>query len=73
MTDRTTISIDDPLFERLSADKPDGVSWTEYLEALADGENVPREPERTNALTADDVGMLKREIADEIEDRMTRR
>lgn len=79
MSDRTTISLDDDVHERLTDAKRDDESWSECFDRLLDmaGEDVIMPDDganaETNALTADDVPMLVDRLGDEVENRLTRR
>lgn len=78
MTDRKRISVSEDVFAEAKAHKGDR-TWDELVLDGAhasdtggqdDGGHDDTQPA---PLTADDVPLLRREIADEIEDRMTRR
>jgi len=78
MADRVTISVPEDAYEEAKAAKGDR-TWAEVLldGAHADtttGRDGEGQDERhAHPLTADDVPMLRREIAEELESRMTRR
>lgn len=71
---RKTITVDEDVFKEAKANKDDR-TWGELIldGAHADSEDEGQDERYPNLLTADDVPMLKREIADELENRMTRR
>lgn len=78
MTERTTISIRDEVFEEAKAAKGDR-TWDELVldgaHALeTDGREDEGQDERhAQALTADDLPMIKNAVAGEVENRLTRR
>lgn len=75
---RKTISVSEETFEEAKAQKGDR-TWDELVLDGAHADETDSKSDEgqdeghANALTADDVPMLKREIADELESRMTRR
>ena len=74
MSDRKTITVDADVFQEAKDHKGDR-TWAELLldGAHADSEDERQDERHPNPLTADDVPMLRREIAEELENRMTRR
>jgi len=74
MGDRKTITVDADVFQEAKANKGDR-TWAELLldGAHADSEDEGQDERHPKPLTADDVPMLRREIAEELENRMTRR
>lgn len=72
MTDRKTITVDEDVFEEARANKGDR-TWAELIldGAHADSEDEGQDEGQPKPLTAEDVPMLKREIASELENRMT--
>ena len=78
MSDRKTISVPADVFEEAKAHKGDR-TWSEVLLEGAHtgdidtGTDEGQDERHPRPLTADDVPMLKREIAEELENRMTRR
>jgi hypothetical protein len=74
MTDRKTITVDADVFAEAKANKGER-TWAElFLDGAHADSSAERQDERhAEPLTADDVPMLRREIADELENRMTRR
>jgi hypothetical protein len=78
MTDRRTISISEATFEEAKANK-DGRTWDElvldgaHTDETASADDEGQDERQAQPLTADDVPMLRREVADEVESRLTRR
>ena len=74
MTDRKTITVDEDVFEEAKANK-DGRTWAELLldGAHADDGDERQSERHPKPLTADDVPLLADEIAEKLENRMTRR
>lgn len=78
MTDRRTISVSEATFEEAKAHKGDR-TWDELvLDGAHAGESDAgadegQDERQVQPLTADDVPMLRREVADEVESRLTRR
>lgn len=73
--DRVTISVPEDHFEEAKAHKDDR-TWGEILVdgAKSDGQSDEGQGEaHPTPLTVDDIPILRREIGDEVEDRMTRR
>jgi len=80
MSDRKSLSVDEDAFEEAKDHKGDR-TWSEIIVAGAhansDGETDAQRDEgqgegQPQPLTADDVPMLKRVIAEELENRMNR-
>lgn len=69
MTDRRTITVREPVYERLSADKADDESWSDYLSRLADGDGE----HGLNTVAVENVDEIGRATATQVENRMTRR
>jgi len=74
MSDRKTITVDADVFEEAKANKGDR-TWAELLldGAHANSEDERQDERHSQLLTADDVPMLRREIAEELQNRMMRR
>jgi len=78
MSDRVTISVPEDAYEEAKAAKGDR-TWAGVLldgaqaDTTAGRDDEGQDEPMPDALTADDVPMLRREIADELEHRMTRR
>lgn len=78
MTNRKQISIPEDVYEEAKANKGDR-TWGEVLLDGAHADETGRSDDEgqddghPTPLTADDVPMLRREIGDEVENRMTRR
>jgi len=78
MSERKQISISPAIFEEAKANK-DGRTWDELvLDGAHADETDGRDDEgqddgHPTPLTADDIPMLRREIGEEVENRMTRR
>lgn len=74
MSDRKTITVDPDVFQEAKDHKGDR-TWAELLldGAYADSEDERQGEGQPQPLTADDVPMLRHEIAEELENRMTRR
>lgn len=68
MTGRKTITVDEPVFDRLAEAKPADASWSEYLSNLADGT-----VNDVNTVAVENVDEIARQTASEVENRMTRR
>jgi hypothetical protein len=78
MTDRRTISVSEATFEEAKRLK-DGRTWDEvvldgaHADETASRDDEGQDERQSQPLTADDVPMLRREVADEVESRLTRR
>ena len=61
MSDRTSIPCDSCVRDRLANDKPDEMSWNEYLTTLASEQEIVIEGNSTNS-NSEGIAELKEEI-----------